>query len=185
MHTAGYQIVSGAFGRGLAKDGGLDLEEALSGHEFSHILDHLASEDQSSLHVGTAKVQASVFKTKIFLGIAVLHDVERRSLGFGENPGLFNSDLDSTGRKVGIDCLPLADSSGSRYYEFRSHLLCFGKILRAALCLLVDQLQNAASVAQVHKDQSALISLFGHPSHNGDGLPNVRFAKFRTSACAL
>ena len=185
VHAAGYQIVSGAFGRGLAKDGGLNLKEALSRHKLSHVLDHLASEDQSSLHIGTAKVQASVLEAQVLLGIAVLHDVEGRRLGFGEDPGLFDSDLDGACCQIRINSLSLAYSSGGCNYEFRSHLLSLGKILRAAVCLLIDQLQDTASVAQVHKDQSAFISLLGHPSHNGDGLANVRFAKFRTPACAL
>ena len=61
MHAAGHKIVPRAFGRGLAQDRCLDLEESLACHELAHTLDHPAAQDQPSLHIGTAKVKASVF----------------------------------------------------------------------------------------------------------------------------
>jgi hypothetical protein len=40
-------------------------------------------------------------------------------------------------------------------------------------------------VAEVHEHKSAFVPLLGHPSHNGDGLPYIRFTKFSAPACAL
>ena len=185
MHAAGDQIVSRALGRGLAQDGGLDLEEALTGHELSHVLDHLASEDQPSLHIRTAKVQTPVLEAQVFLGVAVLDDMKGRCLSLGEDPGLLDPDLDRAGRDIRVHRFSPADSACRGDDEFRSHFLCFGKIFSTAFCLFIDQLQDAASVTQIHEDKSAFVSLFGHPSHYGDGLAHVGFTQLSTSACAL
>ena len=91
----------------------------------------------------------------------------------------------SDSERILVDRFSLADGSHCRDDEFRSHLLSLGKILSPALCLLIDQLYDAASVAQVYEDKASLVSLFCHPSHDGDGLPYVCFTKFGASACAL
>ena len=111
--------------------------------------------------------------------------MEGRCLRLGQDPRLLHADLDPACGDVRVDRFSRAHSADSRDDKFRAHLLCLGKILRPAVCLLVDQLNNTAPVAEVYEHKSAFVPLLGHPSHNGDGLPYIRFTQFSAPACAL
>ncbi len=129
---------------------------------------------------------AAVLQTELFLGIAVLHDVEGRRLGFRKDPGVRHAHFDRACGKIGVHrAAAHSDLTGRRDYELRAHLFRLAEILLAAVRLFIDQLDQAAPVPQIHKHDSALVSLLGDPSHHCHCLSDILLCQLGTPACAV
>ena len=112
--------------------------------------------------------------------------MEGRRLGFGENPGICHAHFDRAGGQVFVhSAAAQSDCAGCRNDELGAHLLCLVEVFLSAVCLFINQLDQTASVAKVHKDDAALVSLLGDPAHHCHCFSNILFCQLGAPACPV
>ena len=79
MHSARYDIVSGALRCRLDQHRGLDFGESHLVEVVSADLSDPVSEGQVSLHLVLTQIKISVFESQIVVDIVVILDIDRRS----------------------------------------------------------------------------------------------------------
>ena len=186
MHPAGHQVVSGPLGGALNQSGGLNLKEALLRKKCPGQGGHPASGHEISLDIRPAQVQVAVFEPQLLLGLAVLLDGEGRRGGLGEDAQILCTHLDGACGQVfiypaGTGLHPSLHSDN----KLASELLSLGEALLAAVALLKDNLEDSGPVAQVHENDSSLVSALLNPPHDGDVLADIRGGYLRASMGSL
>ena len=108
MTRGGHQVVTRAFGGGLAQNGRFHLDKALLVHIVAQQLDHLVPEKEHVLHAGTAQVQVAEFQAQALLLLGIVLNVDGRRLAGVEDDGGLRYDLYLTGLEL------LFTASGAR-----------------------------------------------------------------------
>ena len=100
VDTGGDDVVPGSLGGGPSEHGGLDLQESLALQVDPGEVDELAPELHAPDHLGPPEVEVPVLHTGVLVGedsFLLVSDFEGRELGFGEELGLGDEDLDLSG----------------------------------------------------------------------------------------
>ena len=186
MHAAGHQIVPGSLWGALDQGGRLDLQETLVGQECPGQGGNTASHHHVALQIRAAQIQETVFEAQLLLGLAVLLDGERRSLGLGEHAHGLGAHLNGAGGQIRVHRAGARlHPARHRDHELAAQLLRLGEVLSAAVALLKYNLQNAGTVPQIHKNDPALISALLNPSHHSHVLTDVGGGHLCTSVGPL
>ena len=97
LHTAGYQIVAGAFRGALDQHGGLDLAEVVVAVVVADDLADLAAQHDGVVHAGAAQVQIAVLQAQLVLHLHLVADLEGGGLGSAQQAHLGHIQLHVAG----------------------------------------------------------------------------------------
>ena len=188
MDAAGHQIVARAFGRAGGQHRGFDLKEASLVEKTAHALKDAVAHRQMVTHRRTAQVQIAVLQARVF-GDGVgdgrragnhrfFGDGEGQRIRLREHGQFIDHQFDCTGLDVGIlgtgltlhQCAAHRDTElGAQRGSERADL--GRRDLRAEY-----HLEDAAAIAQMDKEQSAVVAESIDPASQQERLSNVRLA---------
>ncbi len=182
VQAAGHDKVARAFGRALEQDRRLDLQEVARRQVLADKAHDAVAQHQVLRHAGAADVEIAVLEPQHLVHlVAGRADVERRGLGRVEDRHLVGDHLDVTRGQVGV-----AQPFGScRHralhldHKFRPRLR--GDVMRLFLVGVDRHLGNAKAVAQVDKDQPAVVAPAVDPACQGHTLAHIGQVQFATS----
>src|ERR671916_751426 len=145
--------------------------------KIPHVLDEPLAEKDVVAHLLPAKVQVAVLQAQGFVDGAVALYLERRGLGGVEYPQGGRLDLDLPRRQVGV--LVALRAGGhlalDRDRPLRPQRLGLRELLRVVR--VEGDLGDAPPVAQVYKDESAVVAAAVDPPGEPRRLADVRFAQ--------
>ena len=172
VDPGGHQVVPGPFGGGLGEDGGFNLQKALLVEVVPADLHDLVAQGDHPLHIRPAEVQVAVLQPDGVLHVGVLHDLEGRGGGLGQQAQLGDLHLDVAGGQVGVLGLPLPHQAlgGDDILPSEG-----GRLLKKIPggAVVKGQLEQAGAVPQVHEDQAAQVALALDPAADGNLLADV------------
>ena len=168
MHAARHEVVARALGRRVRQYGGLDLDELAVRQERADERDDAVPQDDVVMQPLAPQVQVAVLEAELLIDVGILIDVERRRLGGVEQLGRLGAHLDLASDQVGVLGAGAAALNAAVHPQ---HILAT-RIARdgvgRGLLRVEDGLHEAAAVAQVDKDQSAVIAATMHPAGEDD-----------------
>ena len=157
LHAAGHQIVARTLGRGLDEGRGLDLGKVILAEIVADDLHDLAAQYDRLMHGRTAQVKVAVAQAQIVIDIDLIAQLKRGGLGLAQDAQFSNIQLhiaggDLVGLGGALTQLAAADDN-----IFALEALGLGKDLLRRV-LIEHQLQDAGGIAQVGKDDAALVA---------------------------
>ena len=172
LHTAGHQIVTRTLGGRLDEGRGLDLGEVVVAEIAADDLHDLAAQHDRLVHRGTAQIQIAVAQAQVVVDVDLVAQLKRRSLGLAQNAQLADVELDVAGGDlIGLGGA-LTQLAAADDHVFALQAFGLGKNVFRRI-LVKNQLQNAGGIAQVGKDDAALIACTGNRTADGHFLPGV------------
>ncbi len=180
MEAAGDEEIAGAFGRGAAEHGGLDLDEPQAAHGVAHHLGHLVTHQQDALHLRPAEVQVAIGEPQFLVRLAASGDLEGGRLSAGEDFERIGLDLDGAGLKLRI--LLAGEAFGDRALH-ADHI--FGAEVVGGLHQIgagigvEDDLGHAVAIPQIDEDEAAVIAAGVYPTvedHGSSGMVGAQLA---------
>src|SRR5579862_6594132 len=140
----------------------------------AHRLQRLMAPAQIALHLGTAQVEIAVFEPNLLGGRFAVGNLKRHGSRRAENLERAHRDLDLASGKLGVDgALGAADDLAlNRDVELGARLT--GGLVRGRIMTGIQyQLHDSVTVAQIDKDEAAVIAARLHPSPERDLAPNL------------
>src|SRR5256885_7600803 len=127
---------------------------------------------QGARHLRPPDVQVAVLESRRLVGVDVVLDLERRSLGFRDDLELLDVDLYLSGRELWVlrAVRPAPHRAASANHIFAAHV-------RRDRCGSNDDLHYPPSVAQIQEGHPAVVAPPRHPAVELDLLAGVRLAK--------
>ncbi len=179
MHAAGDQVIASSFGCAAAEDGRFDVDEIVLGEVVSHALDDFAATDQGLLHFFAAKVQEAILQTQIFAGQIGLAGREGRRFGGRKDLEVFAANFDFTGFqfRVGFAFQSIGHHAADQDHAFVGHVAGLFDQRFVGFGWPDDDLGQSVTIPQIDENGSAMVSFAVHPSAQGHGGADVRFAK--------
>ena len=183
LHTAGHQIVTGTFRRGLDQGRGFNLGKVVVAEIAADDLHDLAAQHDRLVHRGTAQIQIAVAQAQVVVDVDLVAQLKRRGLGLAQDAQLADVELDVAGCDLiglggALTQLAAADDD-----ELAFQALGLGEnVLRRIL--IEHQLQNAGGIAQVGKDDAALVAGAGDGAADGHFLAGHGKRDFAAIVCA-
>ena len=183
LHTAGNEIIARALGRGLDEGGRLDLGEMVLAEIVADDLHDLAAQHDGLMHGRTAQVQIAVAQAQVVVDVDLVAQLKRRGLGLAQDAQLADVELyvagcDLIGLGGALTQLAAADNNVLAFQA-----LGLGEnVLRRIL--IEHQLQNAGGIAQVGKDDAALVAGAGDGAADGHFLTGHGKRDFAAIVCA-
>ena len=159
MYTGGNDIVACSFRGGFNHHRSVDLDKPFVCKELMGNRRNLCALDNILLQFPTAQVKITVPQTQFLISISAVGDMEGRGLGTRQNPQFGDIDLDIAGRDLRVGGFAHPHNASCHQHIFASGFFCLGHH-RTVGRIVKYQLYNAGTVAQVDKDQLALVSLF-------------------------
>ena len=128
-------------------------------------------------NLGPAEVQVAELQAQLLVHIHRLVDVERRGDGLVQHGTGCGHDLDFTGGHVRVGRLAGAqpDLAFHLQHPFVAHAV--GNIVCGRVLWIEDDLDNAPGVAQVEKNQAAVVPAAVHPSGQAHSPARIRGAQ--------
>ena len=144
VHAARDQVVARAFGRGLAENRRLHLEEALRVEVAADRRRHLVPQDHVARQARTAQIEIAVLQAYVLRHRRVVGDRERRRLRLVEQRQLPHDHFHFAGLELGIDRLvgAAADRAFDADHELGAQALGLGH--QRLVVLVEDHLRDAA-----------------------------------------
>ena len=163
MQPAGHQEIARALGRRLDQHRRFDLEEAALVEEVAHRLDDLVAQDDVALERPAAQIQVAVLHAQVFVNVVVFVDLKRRNRRTVEYLEILDGHLDLAGRQFRVLGAGRTAPDGPAHADdvFVAQALGFAE---AGLLRIEDDLCDAVAVAQVGKDQAAVVAPDVHPA---------------------
>ena len=183
LHTAGNEIIARALGRGLDEGGRLDLGEMVLAEIVADDLHDLAAQHDGLMHGRTAQVQIAVAQAQVVVDVDLVAQLKRRGLGLAQDAQLADVELYVAGCDlIGLGCaLTQLAAADNNVLAFQA--LGLGEnVLRRIL--IEHQLQNAGGIAQVGKDDAALVAGAGDGAADGHFLTGHGKRDFAAIVCA-
>jgi len=180
MDTAGDEVVARALGGGARHDRRLDLVEALGGEVVANGQRDAVAHLDVGVHLRASQVDVAVLQPHLFVDVGVgIAGRKRRHLALVEQLQAGGDHLDLAGIHLGIDGALIAqlDLAGDGQHVLAAHALHALVKLRAAL-FVEDNLGDAGAVAEIDKDQVAVIAAAVDPAHESDGLACIGGTQF-------
>ena len=127
------------------------------------------AEAEIAPHLGAAKVEVAILEAEVFVGDAAFEG-EREDVGFVENGDGGGDDLDLAGGKPGVLRAEEArgDGAGDGDHVFATEAVRLLGDLRV-LVGTKDDLRNAFAVAEIDKNDAAVVTARVDPAGKGDG----------------
>ena len=174
MHAAGHQKIARAFRRDLGQNRRLDLQKALVAQALADGQRNVVAQAEVALHLRPAQVDVAVFEPDFFVLDGLFGRRKRRQPRVVQHQQLGRLNLDLAGRHLGIDGVRAAQAhlAHSGNHVLRPHLLALQVAVGRQL-LVQHNLRDAGAVAQIEKDQVAVVAAPVHPAHQDHLLPGV------------
>ena len=130
------------------------------------------AQGDGALHIGAAQVQIAVLQADSVLHVGVLHDLEGRGVGLGQQAQLGDLHLNVAGGHIGVLGLTLPDhaSGGDDILAAQGSGL-LKDLLGSGV--VEGELDEAGAVPEVHEDQATQVALALDPAADGDLLAHV------------
>ena len=157
LHTAGHQIVAGTLRCGLNQGRGLNLGEVVLAEIVADNLHNLAAQDNRLVHGRTAQIQIAVTQAQVIVDVDFIAQLKRRGLGLAQDAQFADVKFHiAGGNLVGLGgTLTQLAAADDNILAFQT--LGLGEnILRRIL--IEHQLQDTGGIAQVGKDNAALVA---------------------------
>ena len=177
VHTARYQIVSGAFRSGLDQHRCFYFGKSVFCEIVSGQFRQIVTEGQVVLHLLFTKIQVTVFETQIVVYVIVVLDVDRRRIRLGIKDHVVCDDLDITGRKIRVLRFSFCHYALDAHHIFASQGVCLFKQLLRDL-IVEHHLRDAGLVSHITEDETAQISSLCYPAVEHDFFSDVFFSQF-------
>ena len=148
--------------------------------------DNAVARDEVARHIRAAQIEIAVFQPQLGAHVAVFFNFKRRRLCRRENFQLRNGDFDFARWQIFVDCAFPAGAYPALCQKdiFRARGKCLCKYILIRIRVKC-QLNDAAAVAQIDKNQAAEVPLPLAPAHHGNLFADIRFAKLCTITAAL
>ncbi len=139
----------------------------------------LVAQPEVALHLGAAQVDVAILEAHFFVLDRFFRRRKGRQARVVEDPQLGRLDLDLAGRHLGIDGVVVAQPhlADGGDYVLGPHLLALGVAVGRQF-LVQDDLGDAGAVAQVEKDEVAVVAAAIDPAHQDHLLACVGGAQF-------
>ena len=169
MDTARNKIVARALGRGTDKVRGLYLDKVVICVILSGNAAEFCAEHNGALHIGSAQVEVSVFKSEFLFDIGIFNYLKRRSFGLRKNLKFGRNHFYLTGGKIlanGVFASAADDARngnavlGAERIRFVKQFLVRG--------FLKIYLNDTRAVAKIDEDKSAERASALYPAVDGD-----------------
>jgi len=173
MDAARHQIVARAFRRRCGQDRRLEFGKALIGHPLAQACDHLRPQHHIGVHRLAAQIEETIAQADI-LGIFLLAEHRHRQFfGRALHVDRFGDQFDLAGGEILVYRFVIAsdDLAGDRDHRFHPRAVEHPERLAARLA---DNLGQAEMVAQVDKQQIAVIALAMDPAGQANGFADIR-----------
>ena len=174
MQTTGDKVIARPFRRAFNKDGSFHIDKVPVIQIFPYVMDHLMSNSKVVQHARAAQVKVTIAEPKLLINITILIYVKYRSFRFVEYIGLLDQDLYPTSHKVGVSqpFRPGPDKTLDLNHVFAPQLP--GQMMRfLGFGGIKDHLSQPVTIAQVNKDQSAVVASPVNPPGQGHLLSRV------------
>ena len=127
------------------------------------------AQTQISLHARTAQVKVTPRKTQVFTGVATVLNGERRSFGSIEKLPFVGHNLNLAGHHVGVDHTVRtgAHLALDRKHIFRTQNMDIF-VCRRGNIGAEHNLGQPVAVAQVDKNEAAVVAAVLHPTHQAN-----------------
>ena len=194
LPAAGHQVIPRAFGGAFDEYGGFDFQESPPVQIVADVFDDLVAQTQVALHGRAAQVKVAVAEAQAFVGVHVVGDVERRREGLVEGDHLFGHYFHVPGGQKGVfgALRPAAHAAADLHAPFRAQALGGVVILGGQVFGVQYGLHDAGAVAQVDKNDAAVVASPADPAGQGSGNAVVGGAQFaavvgfqRINSCAF
>ena len=179
MHAAWHQKIARALGRRLGEDGRLDLEKSLLRKALPDGQRNFVPQPEIALHLRPAQIHVTILEPRLLVLNGVFGRRKRRQARVVQHQQLGRLNLDFAGRHLGIDSVLVAQAHLTHrgHHILRPHLLALGVAFGGQL-LVQHHLGNAAAVAQIEKDEIAVIAAAVDPAHHHHVLAGLGGAQF-------
>jgi hypothetical protein len=173
-----------AFRRIGGEDRRLELGEALLDHPPADRGDDLRAQHDVGMHPLAPQVEKAVGQPHVLGIVGVGVDRQRQRLGGRLHRQLGNRQLDLAGRQVRVDRVGRAgdDTTGDGDHAFQPQRVGRREQRRRHID---DALRHAVMVAQVDKQELAVVALAMHPARQPRALPGIAKAQRAASMGAI
>ena len=175
VDAAGHDVIARAFGRRLDEQRRLDLHEAARAQVVSQEQHDLVAQQQVALHVRAAQVEIAVLQPQALVaGRLVVGGRHRRGLRLVQHADAGRADLDLAGRERRLHRVGRAGAYRALGLQDVFRAAARSRVERRWVILLVEHdLHDPVAVAQVDKDQAAVVAPAVDPARQRDRLAHV------------
>ena len=180
VNAARNQVVPRTLRRRLGHDRRLDLEEAFADLVIANRHRDLRAQREVVLHLGPPQIEVAILQPHLFVRNRVFRRREGRRLRLVQQQQFVGDHFDRAGQHVRIGEALAAQPDVPLDGDDVLGASCVGLVMRRADLLVDDHLGHAGPVAQIEKDQPAMVAPPVHPAHQNDVLPRMFRAKLST-----
>ena len=175
VYAAGHQIVARTFGGGFAQHGGFNVDKTVGIEEFANFHSHFVAQHEVALHIGAAQVKYAVGEAGSFAQMLVIK-LEGWCNGWVKHDELVaeNLDFSSGNGLVGGTFRTGAHQPFNLDAELVTQV--FGQFEHFWSIGVAHDLHEAFAVAQIDKDNAAVVASAIDPAAQGNGLPHQGFS---------
>ncbi len=191
MDTAGDEIIARPFGRACGQHGRFHLHKPARIEKLPHALKNTMPQQQIILHRRTADIQIPVLHAQILGNIfrargfparhhRLVGDDKRQRIGFGKNRHPVDKNFQLSRFDVWIFRAFHSFSGRARYRNTVFGTQRCRSLTDSRRCDIrtENNLDNAAAVAQMNKQQAAVIAVGVHPAAKLNGPADILLRKF-------
>ena len=179
LGAARHKEVARALGRGLEERRGLHLEEVAVVQRLTQGEGEIGAHLEVGRHARATQVEVAVAQADVLGGVHMVLDLEGRRLGGVEDLDGVNEDLDLAGGELGVLHALGALADDARDLDGPLGADSLGRVegLAARVLRVKGDLRHALAVAQVNKDEAAVVATVPDPTGQRDLLPDVLAAQ--------
>ena len=180
---AGDNKVARPFRRTLEQDRRLDLQEVAVGEIFANKAHKGMAQSQIAHHVGAAQIQITVFQPQRLIDlVGGVGNIKGWIFSRVQDRHLVGHHLNRAGAEVGILLAGGAGLHKTLHLHDKFAARLFGKIMRSGIGVGIDgHLGNTKTVAEIQKDQPAMIAPPVNPAGQCHLLPDMAAIQFTTT----
>ena len=175
VYAAGHEVVARAFGGGFAQHGGFNVDKAIGIEEFANFHRHFVAQHEVALHIRAAQVKHAVGEAGGFAQMLVIklegwrnrwvkhYQLVAKNLDFARGNGIVGG----------------AFRAGAyQAFDLDAELVTqvFGQFEHFGAVGVAHDLHEAFAVAQIDKDNAAVVAPAIDPAAQGNGLPHQGFS---------
>ena len=185
VETGGDEEFAGAFGGGFVEDGRFNFEEAVLVAVVAHDLGDAMARDQGFGHLLAANVQVAVLEAEVFVDRLALAGGEGGRIGFVDEGGGGDDDFDVASNHFGVGAAFFAGADGAG--EGDDVLVAQGTadFVGGLGVGMKNGLGDAFAVAEIDKDDAAVVAVGVDPAGQGDLAADFGFSQNSAGMGAL
>ena len=174
MHAARHQKIARALRRRLGQNRRLDLEKSLLAQALANRQRNLVPQLEVVLHLRPAQIDVAILQPHFLVLDRLFRRRKRRQPRIVQHAQLRRLNLDLARRHLGIDRVLVAQPHLAHRgdHVLRPHLLAL-RVPFGNQVVIQHHLRNAGAVAQIQKDQVAVVAAPVHPAHQHHLLARV------------